>query len=129
MKSEALKFLKYFIFFTLITGGIQYLVTEYTLKEQDFYYNTVMIYGFLFLITLFLYISVLYINKFLPDYTGYAFMASGVLKMVFSILFLLPIIIKDDRSYVADVISFFIPYFLYLFFETVFVVKLLQNQK
>jgi hypothetical protein len=55
-------------------------------------------------------------------------MASSFLKMILSVIFLLPIILKDDRSYKADVLLFFMPYFLYLLFETVFVVQLLKDK-
>lgn len=129
MKLDVLKFIKNLFLFTISIGIVQYLITEYVFSHQVFYYNTIVIYGFLFFLTLFLYTAILYIKKLFSEYIGYAFMAGSIFKMVFSILFLLPIIMKGDRSYITDVIAFFIPYFLYLFFETVFVVKLFQAEK
>lgn len=129
MKQNLLNFIKYLVLFTLITAGLQYLLIAFVLEPQQYYYNTFSIYAFLFFITLLLYLAILYIHSVFSEYTGYAFMASSFFKMLLSVLFLLPIIRGDDRSYIADVVAFFVPYFLYLFFETFFVVELLKDKK
>ncbi|WP_430614581.1 hypothetical protein [Flavobacterium sp. JP2137] len=129
MKQKLVNFIKYILLFTVLVGGAQYLFVEFVLEPSVYYYHTFAIYGFLFAVTLLLYIAILYINSVFSDYTGYAFMASSFFKMLLAILFLLPIIRSDDRSYIADVLLFFVPYFLYLFFETFFVVQLLNDKK
>ncbi|MCP1995075.1 hypothetical protein [Flavobacterium sp. HSC-61S13] len=129
MKQQLLNFIKYLLLFTIVVGGAQYLFIEFILEPREYYYNTFAIYGFLFAVTLLLFGAILYINSVFSEYTGYAFMASSFFKMILSVLFLLPIIRSDDRSYIADVVVFFIPYFLYLFFETFFVVDLLKDKK
>jgi hypothetical protein len=128
MKQKVFGFVKYLVVLTAAIGSIQWLIVNFLMINQEYYYNTLEIYGFLFLITLLLYIGVAYINSVFSQYTGYAFMASSFLKMILSVIFLLPIILKDDRSYTADVLLFFMPYFLYLLFETVFVVQLLKDK-
>jgi hypothetical protein len=47
--------------------------------------------------------------------------------MTVAILFLLPLLLSDFENKQPDVFNFFIPYFLYLFFEVYSVTKFLQK--
>ena len=55
-------------------------------------------------------------------------MGFSLFKMMAAIVFLIPLIQSDLESQIPDVSAFFIPYFLYLFFETLFAVRLLSKQ-
>lgn len=125
------KSLKFFLIalitFTLFFYGIQYAIVQ-QLESTHFYYSTWSIYVFNFFVTLFIYLSILFVNKTFIDKTGLAFMACSVLKIMVAFLFLLPLIQNKENSGLNDVFAFFIPYFLYLFFETFFVLKILNKK-
>jgi hypothetical protein len=68
-----------------------------------------------------------FVNKTFSDKTGFAFIACGVLKMMGAIVFLLPLIQNKEINAINDVLAFFIPYFLFLFLETSYIVKILNK--
>jgi len=56
------------------------------------------------------------------------FMGFTLLKMILAIVFLLPVILSDMEKKQPDVFNFFIPYFLYLFFEVYSLTSFLQKK-
>lgn len=56
------------------------------------------------------------------------FMGATLLKMVLAIVFLLPVLLKEVPNATADVLNFFIPYFVFLAFEVVSVVLLMKRK-
>lgn len=127
-KTSLLSVLKYLVPFTVLLCVVQYFLVEKLLAEKV-YYSTFIIYGFLFLATLGIYAALLLIYKNFKEKTGYAFMGLSLVKTFLAIIFLLPVIIgsSDNSNIIIDVFTFFIPYFLFLLFETFFAVKLLRN--
>jgi len=128
-KLSFFQFSKYLLSFTLVLGLLQYFVVEQFL-QKEVYYSTFIIYGFLFMVTMGIYAILLFIHKGFEDKTGFAFMGLSFFKMFLSILFLLPIILSEGgkANMVLDIFTFFIPYFLFLLFETIFVVRLLRSK-
>lgn len=128
-KLSFLQFLKYLFSFSLVLCLIQYFLVEEILKQQV-YYSTFAVYGFLFIVTLGIYAALLFIHKNFKDKTGFAFMGLSLFKMFLSVLFLIPVILskEDQGNMLLDIFTFFIPYFLYLLFETIFAVRLLQDK-
>ena len=122
------KFLKLLIPFSVVLFFIQYYTIETFFKNISFFYSTWSIYVFHVVITLFSYGFLLFVNKTFADKTGFAFMGFSLFKMMAAIIFLIPLIQSDLKSQIPDVSAFFIPYFLYLFFETLFAVRLLSKQ-
>jgi len=57
------------------------------------------------------------------------FMIGTILKMVLSIVFLLPVFFSDIESKRPDVINFFLPYFIFLAFEVFMITKLINEKK
>ncbi|MCL5247536.1 DUF6168 family protein [Cellulophaga sp. 20_2_10] len=129
MSTKLKSFLLVLIPFTLLFFGIQFYIIN-LVKEQEgtFFYNTWSIYVFHFFVTLIIYSLVLFVNKILPDKTGFVFMGCSLLKMMAAFVFLLPLIQVKEQYGINDVLAFFIPYFLFLFLETFYVLKIL-NQK
>lgn len=127
MNKKLKSFLLVLIAFTVILFSIQNFVIEYLKQTNTFFYNTSSIYIFHFFATLLIYLFVVFVQKTFPDKTGFAFMACSLLKMMAAIVFLLPLILNDEANALNDVIAFFIPYFLYLAFETTLTVKMLNN--
>ena len=56
------------------------------------------------------------------------FMAGTLLKMVLIMLFLLPLILSDQKNKIPDVLNFFLPYFIFLAFEVYFISKFLSQK-
>lgn len=120
-------FLTVLIPFTLFFFGVEYFAVK-ALKSESivFFYSTWSIYTFHFFATILVFLFILFVNKTFPDKAGFAFMACGLLKMLASIVFLLPLILRDE-SVLNDVLAFFIPYFLFLFLETFYVLKIINK--
>jgi hypothetical protein len=122
------KFLKLIIPFTIVLFFVQYYIICSFFQNIPFFYSTWSIYLFHLVITLVSYGFLLFVNKTFADKTGFAFMGFSLFKMMAAIVFLIPLIQSDLKSQIPDVSAFFIPYFLYLFFETLFAVRLLSKQ-
>jgi uncharacterized Tic20 family protein len=55
-------------------------------------------------------------------------MGASLFKMLAAVLFLLPMLLNNENSPFINLLSFFLPYFLYLIFETFFAVKLINSK-
>lgn len=126
MMTQIFSFLKYFIPFALLLSFSHFLFVTYVLVDLKFELGIDSIYLFLFFTTLLIYIFLVFVNVKFPEKTGFAFLTSSLLKMMASVVFLLPIILSKNRL-VNDVLAFFISYFLFLIFETIFVVRLINK--
>lgn len=125
LKPFLLVLIPFTIFFFIIQG---FTIKQLEEHESVFFYNTWSIYLFHFLATLLIYGAILFVHKTYPEKSGFAFMALSLLKMFAAIVFLLPLIQDKDHSVLSDVLAFFIPYFLFLFVETFFVLKILNHE-
>lgn len=128
MKQELLDFLKIFIPFSIVLFVIQYLVINFLLTDIVFYYSIWTIYSFHILATSAIYIALVLIHKNFKDNTGFAFMGGSLLKMLAAVLFLLPMLLNNQEFRLINLLSFFIPYFLYLIFETIYAVRLINSK-
>lgn len=126
MKNDLLNFLKRLLPFTLLIWLIQFLLQRYVLG-MDFYYSSLSIYLFHFLATFVIYLSLVFVYKNFPDKTGFAFMGLSLFKMLAAVIFLLPLVLSGVNAVFANILAFFIPYFLYLVFETLYAVKLINK--
>lgn len=126
--SRLVEFLKYFIPFSLVLFSLQYYVTTSFFNNNVFFYETLSIYVFHILGTIVVYVFLLFVNKNFSDKTGFAFLTGSVLKMMAVVVFLIPLIKSDTEDPIPDIAAFFIPYFLFLFFETFFAIRLINKQ-
>ena len=126
-KSRQLSFLIQNVVFTLILlGAHSYLLSHFTV-EKTFFFPIWQIYVFHFIITSALYSVINYkYSKGKTDIFN-TFMLSTFLKMILAIVFLLPLLLSDIENKQPDVFNFFIPYFLYLFFEVYSLTKFLKK--
>lgn len=125
MQAKLISFLKLFLPFSIFLFIVQYVLVTY-LFEIDLYYSTIAVYAFHVIATFLIYLFLVFVNKSFSDKTGFAFMACGLLKMLAAVLFLLPVMLNDVPNPFQDLITFFIPYFLFLIFETIYAVKLIN---
>lgn len=122
------KFLKLIIPFSIVLFYLQYYVASSFFENIIFFYSTWSIYVFHLVLTLLSYVFLIFVNKTFPDKTGFAFMGISLIKMMAAIVFLIPLLQSDLETKIPDVSAFFIPYFLYLFFETFFAISLINKQ-
>jgi hypothetical protein len=125
--SPFLNFLKYLVPYFLLLLAAQYFITANLFGDTPFFYSTWSIYVFHIIITVLSYLFLLFVNKTFPDKTGFAFMGISLIKMIASVVFLIPLIKSDTIDRIPDVAMFFIPYFLFLLFETIFAVRLINK--
>lgn len=122
------KYLKLLIPFSLVLFFIQYYIVGSFFEKTLFFYSTWSIYVFHFIVTVLSYAFLIFVNKTFADKTGFAFMGLSLIKMMAAIVFLIPLLQSDLKSKIPDVSAFFIPYFLFLFFETFFAIRLINKQ-
>lgn len=127
MKENLSGFLKVFLPFSLLTFGIQFILVDY-IYQAETYYSTMAVYAFHILATFLIYYFLLFVHSNFEEKTGFAFMACSLLKMLAAVLFLLPLMLSDTEAMLPDIAAFFIPYFLFLFFETYYAVRLINTK-
>ncbi len=125
---KIISFLKYLIPYTLLLFVAQYYGTIALSANHDFFYATWGIYLFLFVSTLLIYLLLLFVNISFPDFTGFAFLGTTFVKMMGAVIFLIPLIQSERTETNLDIAAFFVPYFLFLLFETIFAVRLINNR-
>lgn len=127
MSAPFLNFIKLFLPFAFVLFGLQYFITLQLFQSTPFYYSVWSIYAFHIIITIAAHLFLLFVYKNFPDKTGFTFMGMGVIKMMACVVFLIPMIQSDTIDRIPDVAAFFIPYFMFLLFETIFAVRLINK--
>ena len=110
-----------FVIKLLIVSGLLFGIHSYLLHyfagDTAFFFPVWQVYAFHIIVTFLLFTVINY--KYSKGNTQIfnTFMVSTFLKMILAILFLLPLLLSDFENKQLDVFNFFIPYFLFLFFE------------
>lgn len=112
---------------TLVLYFCQEFILSNFFNHLELKLTTISIYFFHFFTVIVSYVLLVIVNKYFFPQTGYAFLAFGIIKMGLSVYFLMPVIQSNLADKVPDVLSFFIPFFIYLFLETIFSVTLLNS--
>ena len=113
---------------TAIIFGVHAYLLSHFAKDIDFFFPLWHIYLFHALVTTVLYSSINYRYSNGKKDIFNLFMVLTFLKMILAIVFLLPLLLSDVENKQPDVFNFFIPYFLYLFFEVFALTRFLQKQ-
>lgn len=126
-KKRQITFVLQLIAVTAILFGSHSYLLSYFGGDTLFLFPIWHIYTFHFIVTLLFYSLINY--RFSKGKTNIfnVFMILTFLKMIFAILFLLPLLLSDFENKQPDVFNFFIPYFLYLFFEVYALTQFLQK--
>jgi len=127
MLKQFLSFSKILITLSLVSYVVHFIVVSKLLSEYSYYYPVYTIYLFLIVVTSLIVVTILAIHKNYNDKAGFAFLAFSVLKMLLAVIFLIPLITSDLTNKVPDILSFFIPYFLFLTLETVYILNLINK--
>lgn len=125
--SKFLNFLKYLVPFSILLFLAQHYIVTTIFANIFFFYSTWSIYTFHIIVTLLSYLFLLFVHQTFPDKTGFTFMGVSVIKMMAAVVFLIPLIQSDIIDRIPDIAIFFIPYFLYLLFETIFAIRLINR--
>ena len=126
-KSRQLNFLLQIVVLTIVLYGIHSYMFAYFGGDLKLFFPIWQIYVFHFAITTLLYTIINYRYSIGKTEIFNIFMGSTFVKMILAILFLLPLLLSDFESKQPDVFNFFIPYFIYLFFEVFSITKFLQK--
>ena len=126
-KKNQLGFFIQLIALSAVTFGLHSYLVHYFFDDVVVLFPLWQIYVFHVLVTTVIYtlINYRYSNGHKAIFN--LFMGLTILKMVLSIAFLLPLFLSDLPNKQADVINFFIPYFIYLFFEVYSLTSFLQK--
>lgn len=126
-KQRQIAFLLQLIGITAILFGIHSYLLHHFAGEVNFFFPTWQIYTFHLIITLILYTAINYRFSSGKKDIFNLFMILTFLKMAMAIVFLLPLLLSDFENKQPDVFNFFIPYFLFLFFEVFALTRFLQK--
>jgi len=121
-------FVKSLLIFSGIIFSIHILLNQFILGAFSSFYAPWSIHLFLFFSTLLVVALVMYVAKNFPDKSGFAFLGGSFMKMMMSLLFLIPLIKNKELFNIINILIFFIPYFSYLTFETIIVLKLINKK-
>jgi len=126
-KKRQISFLLQLISVSVLLFAVHSYLIYHFAKEITLFFPIWQIYTFHLIITLALYTIINYrVSSGKKDVFN-LFMVMTLFKMVLAILFLLPLILSDFENKQPDVFNFFIPYFMYLFFEVFTITKFLQK--
>lgn len=126
--SRIADFLKYFVPFSIVLFAAQYFAMQSLSETLSFFYQAWSIYTFNVVATFLVYVFLIFVHKNFKDYTGFAFLGACLFRMMAAVVFLIPLINADVKDPIIDISTFFIPYFLFLFFETYFAIRLINKE-
>jgi hypothetical protein len=127
-KSRQLSFLIQNIVLTLVLLGIHSYLLSHFVDSINYIIPIWQIYIFHFAVTTILYSVINYQYSRGKTEIFNLFMGFTFLKMILAIVFLLPVLLSNSEHKQPDVFNFFIPYFLYLFFEVYSLTSFLQKK-
>ncbi|MCD0469443.1 hypothetical protein [Flavobacterium sp. JAS] len=120
-------FLKYFLPFSIVLFVAQYFAMQFLSDKFVFLYSAWSIYLFNIVATFLVYLFLIFVHKNFANYTGFAFLGASFIRMMAAIVFLIPLIKAHVKNPIVDISTFFIPYFLFLLFETYFTIRLINK--
>ena len=127
-KKRQFGFLLQLILLSIVVFGLHSFIIHYFFSDFSFFYPVWQIYVFHFIITAILYTLINYKYSAGNKSIFNLFTGLTLLKMILSVVFLLPLLISDIDGKQPDVMNFFAPYFVYLFFEVYALTSFLQKQ-
>lgn len=109
--------------FAICVGFLHFLIIQHV----NTFFTVFQIYLFNFSVSTFSILVLFLINQQFKDKVGFVFMALGILKMMVTVYFLMPLINSNFENKIPDVLQFFFCYFLFLALESIITVKQLNK--
>lgn len=125
--NRVVDFLKFFIPFSIVLFAAQYFAMQSLSETTNFFYQAWSIYTFNIGATFLVYLFLIFVHNNFKEYTGFAFLGACLFRMMAAVVFLIPLIKAGVKDPIIDISTFFIPYFLFLFFETYFGIRLINK--
>ncbi|MCH8555081.1 MAG: hypothetical protein LAT76_07980 [Schleiferiaceae bacterium] len=116
-----------FSVFALALLGLHLSYVYFFIPTDAQSYKFVAGYVFLYILTVGLFGMVTWMRTYDEKKMGMAFLVGSGLKMLLSLLFILILVYNQVPNYYGLAMQFMIPYMLFLVFEVVFVLKLLNK--
>lgn len=113
---------------TVVTFSVHYFIFTSFFADIETFYPLITIYVFLFGITFLVYLALYFLSKYMKDYVGMGFLVGIVVKMLATFVLFIPLINNTEYNYLTEILNFFAPYFIFLIFETVVAVKLINSK-
>jgi len=113
---------RFFVFFTLFFVGLYFLLNylqNNVFDQYELYYSAFSITSFLYISSTIVYLVTYYVNKKFSDKVGFAFLGFSILKMLATVIFLIPFLQSEIENKTPAIFYFFAPYFIVLFIETI----------
>ncbi len=129
MNKQFFKSILYFFVIGLIFYCCHNLILGLINNELELFFSIKFVYLFNFILTFVSLLILYFIAKKWNDKVGFSFLALGIIKMAFSVWFLMPLINSNVIDKVPDILNFFFCYFLFLSIESFFVIKSLKIDK
>jgi len=126
-KKRQLVFLLQIVGVSVLLFAIHSYLIYHFAKDTVLFFPIWQIYVFHFVVTLAFYTIINYRFSSGKKDIFNLFMVMTFIKMILAILFLLPLLLSEFENKQPDVFNFFIPYFLYLFFEVFALTRFLQK--
>ncbi|WP_299363820.1 hypothetical protein [Winogradskyella sp.] len=126
-KKRQVVFLLQLLGVTAVLFAIHSYLLYHFANDITFFFPVWQIYTFHVVITLLFFSIINYRYATGKKEIFNLFMVLTFMKMFLAILFLLPLLLSDFENKQPDVFNFFIPYFLYLFFEVFAITRFLQK--
>ena len=114
--------------FSLLLYGIHSYLNYHFVDDGITFFPLWHIYLFQILTVLIIFILINYRDSIGKTEVFNTFILGMLLKMILSMVFLLPWILSKPENKGVDLANFFIPYFLFLAFEVFSVTKFLQKK-
>lgn len=121
------KVITFSVIFLIIAFLINKAIRSHFFNNISFFFSVENIYIFNFFLSFIVVATIVFIHSKFPNKAGYTFLGFSVLKIVFSVIYLYPLIDSNFENKIPDVLNFFLCYFLFLLVESIIVVSLLKE--
>jgi len=124
--NPTISFIINLLIFAIFLAGLHFLVYK-ILPDSQKINGIIEMHLFLFFLTTFIHITLLFLLRKKPKYMGYGFTGASLIKMMICVLFLLPEILNQKPTTYSYIFQFFGLYFAYLAYEVVLITKELKK--
>jgi len=113
--------------FPIALFGIHFLVNKYFLSDLLQFKELIKIHVFISLLSFVVLGTLSVIKAKFPDKVGFGYLAFVIVKMMISVVFLWPVIKAKQQNLKGFILSFFIIFFLHLFYEAYSIIQELKK--
>jgi len=122
---------RFFVLFTLFFVGFYFLLDylqNNVFDQYDLYFSSFSITFFLYISSTVVCLTTYYVNKKFSDKVGFVFLGISILKIIATVIFLIPFLKSGIENKMPTVLCFFAFYFIVLLIETIAVVELINKK-